>query len=167
MLQSKRDLALALGADAVVDAGSKIWPGWSEPNSGKARTWSSIACHTRPPARGDQDRHQRGTVVVLGGPRRSRRRPARCPGVPDTRPRSSHLSLGRLDDAIEIIGGDDFDAERFITALPAPQSGGGFAPSPPVASQDPRRSRPKRRLTPPSAGHLTPPSSGRMNVLVA
>jgi threonine dehydrogenase-like Zn-dependent dehydrogenase len=70
-----------------------------------------------------------GTVVVLGGPRKLAT--VDLPVIQEYQIRVQGAATYRwedFDEAIEIIGGADFDADRFITAtFPLPKAADAFA----------------------------------------
>jgi threonine dehydrogenase-like Zn-dependent dehydrogenase len=130
MLQTKRDLALALGADAVVDAGVEDLAGVVRAELGESAdvVFDCVSYETTL-REAIKIAIKGGTVVVLGGPRRSAT--VDLPVVQEYQIRVQGAATYRwedFDDAIEIIGSDDFDAERFITAtFPLPRAAEAFA----------------------------------------
>ena len=70
-----------------------------------------------------------GTVVVLGGPRKFAT--VDLPVIQEYQIRVQGAATYRwedFDEAIEIIGSDDFDADRFVTAsFPLPRAAEAFA----------------------------------------
>jgi threonine dehydrogenase-like Zn-dependent dehydrogenase len=129
-LAAKRDLALALGADVVVDAGVDDLAGVVRGELGESAD-VVFDCVANQATLGEAIKMaiKGGTVVVLGGPRK----PATVdlPAIQEYQIRIQGVATYRWEDfeeAAEIIGGDDFDADRFITAtFPLPRAAEAFA----------------------------------------
>jgi 2-desacetyl-2-hydroxyethyl bacteriochlorophyllide A dehydrogenase len=129
-LAAKRDLALALGADVVVDAGVDDLAGVVRGELGESAD-VVFDCVANQATLGEAIKMaiKGGTVVVLGGPRK----PATVdlPVIQEYQIRIQGAATYRWEDfeeAAEIIGGDDFDADRFITAtFPLPRAAEAFA----------------------------------------
>jgi threonine dehydrogenase-like Zn-dependent dehydrogenase len=129
-LATKRDLALAMGADAVVDAAVDDLAGVVREELGESAdvvfdcvaTQVTLGEATKMAIKG-------GTVVVLGGSRK----PATLdmPVIQEFQIRIQGATTYRwedFDDAVDIIASDDFDANRFITAtFPLPRAAEAFA----------------------------------------
>ena len=129
-LATKRDLALAMGADAVVDAAVDDLAGVVREELGESAdvvfdcvaTQVTLGEATKMAIKG-------GTVVVLGGTRK----PATLdmPVIQEFQIRIQGATTYRwedFDDAVDIIASDDFDANRFITAtFPLPRAAEAFA----------------------------------------
>src|ERR1039458_8520467 len=130
MLENKRDLALALGADAVVDAGDGDLAGVVRAELGEsADVVFDCVSYEATLREAIKMAIKGGTVVVLGGPRKFAT--VDLPVIQEYQIRVQGAATYRwedFDDAIEIIGGNDFDAERFITAtFPLPRAAEAFA----------------------------------------
>ena len=130
MLENKRDLALALGADAVVDAGDEDLAGVVRAELGEsADVVFDCVSYEATIREAIKMAIKGGTVVVLGGPRKFAT--VDLPVIQEYQIRVQGAATYRwedFDDAIEIIGGNDFDAERFITAtFPLPRAAEAFA----------------------------------------
>jgi threonine dehydrogenase-like Zn-dependent dehydrogenase len=129
-LTTKRDLALALGADAAIDAGVDDLAGVVRGELGESAD-VVFDCVANQATLGESVRMaiKGGTVVVLGGPRKLAT--VDLPVIQEYQIRIQGAATYRwedFDDAIEIIGGDDFDANRFITAtFPLPRVADAFA----------------------------------------
>jgi 2-desacetyl-2-hydroxyethyl bacteriochlorophyllide A dehydrogenase len=129
-LAAKRDLALALGADAVVDARAPDLAGAVRGELGESvdvvfdcvAHQSTLDAAVKMAIKG-------GTVVVVGGARR----PVTIdlPVIQEYQIRLQGAATYRwedFDDAIAIIGSEGFDADRFITATyPLSQAPAAFA----------------------------------------
>jgi len=129
-LANKRDLALSLGADAVVDAGVDDLAGVVRGELGESADFvfdcvanqATLEEATKMAIKG-------GTVVVLGGSRR----PATLdmPVIQEFQIRiqgATTYCWEDFDDAVDIIASDCFDADRFITAtFPLPRATEAFA----------------------------------------
>ena len=130
VLASKRDLASALGADAVVDAGSEDLAGLVRAELGESAD-VVFDCVANQATLGEAIKMaiKGGTVVVLGGPRKFAT--VDLPVIQEYQIRVQGAATYRwedFDEAIEIIGSDDFDADRFVTAsFPLPRAAEAFA----------------------------------------
>ena len=130
MLANKRELALALGADAVVDAGVEDLAGVVRVELGEsADVVFDCVANEATLREAIKMAIKGGTVVVLGGPRKFAT--VDLPVIQEYQIRVQGAATYRwedFDDAIEIIGGNDFDADRFITAtFPLPRAAEAFA----------------------------------------
>jgi 2-desacetyl-2-hydroxyethyl bacteriochlorophyllide A dehydrogenase len=129
-LVAKRELALTLGADAVVDAGVDDLAGVVRGELGESAD-VVFDCVANQATLGEAIKMaiKGGTVVVLGGPRKLAS--VDLPVIQEYQIRIQGAATYRwedFDDAIEIIGSDDFDANRFITAtFPLPKVADAFA----------------------------------------
>ena len=129
-LTTKRDLALALGADAVIDAGVDDLAGVVRAELGESAD-VVFDCVANQATLGEAIKMavKGGTVVVLGGPRKLAT--VDLPVIQEYQIRIQGAATYRwedFDDAVEIIAGDDFDANRFITAtFPLPKAADAFA----------------------------------------
>jgi threonine dehydrogenase-like Zn-dependent dehydrogenase len=118
ILAHKRELALQLGADAVVDAGVEDLAGAVRGELGESGdvVFDCVANQqTLPEA--VKIAVKGGTVVVLGGPRRTVA--VDLPVVQEYQVRLQGAATYRredFDDATTIIAQPDFDADRFVTA---------------------------------------------------
>ena len=130
MLAHKRDLALALGADAVVDAGVEDLAGVVRAELGESAD-VVFDCVANQATLGEAIKMavKGGTVVVLGGPRKFAS--VDLPVIQEYQIRIQGAATYRwedFDDAVDIIASDDFDAGRFITAtFPLPRAAEAFA----------------------------------------
>jgi threonine dehydrogenase-like Zn-dependent dehydrogenase len=130
MLTHKRDLALALGADAVVDAGVEDLAGVVRAELGESAD-VVFDCVANQATLGEAIKMavKGGTVVVLGGPRKFAS--VDLPVIQEYQIRIQGAATYRwedFDDATKIIASDDFDADRFITAtFPLPRAAEAFA----------------------------------------
>ena len=130
MLAHKRDLALALGADAVVDAGVEDLAGVVRAELGESAD-VGFDCVANQATLGEAIKMavKGGTVVVLGGPRKFAS--VDLPVIQEYQIRIQGAATYRwedFDDAVDIIASDDFDAGRFITAtFPLPRAAEAFA----------------------------------------
>jgi 2-desacetyl-2-hydroxyethyl bacteriochlorophyllide A dehydrogenase len=130
MLANKRDLALALGADAVVDAGVEDLAGVVRAELGESAD-VVFDCVANQATLGEAIKMaiKGGTVVVLGGPRKFAT--VDLPVIQEYQIRVQGAATYRwedFDDATKIIASDDFDADRFITAtFPLPRAAEAFA----------------------------------------
>ncbi|MGO9334215.1 MAG: zinc-dependent alcohol dehydrogenase [Acidimicrobiales bacterium] len=129
-LAAKRELALTLGADAVVDAGVDDLAGVVRGELGESvdvvfdcvANQATLAEAVKMAVKG-------GTVVVLGGPRK----PATVdlPVIQEYQIRIQGAATYRwedFDDAIDIIASGTFDADRFVTAtFPLSKAAEAFA----------------------------------------
>ncbi|MGO9880439.1 MAG: zinc-dependent alcohol dehydrogenase, partial [Acidimicrobiales bacterium] len=129
-LASKRELALALGADAVVDAGADDLARIVRGELGESADFVfDCVAYEATLSQAVKMAIKGGTVVVLGGPRRFAA--VDLPVVQEFQIRIQGAATYRwedFDDAIAIIGGDGFDANRFITAtFPLPRAAEAMA----------------------------------------
>ena len=130
MLAAKRQLALDLGADAVVDAAAENLAAVVRGELGEsADVVFDCVAYEATLAEAIKMAVKGGTVVVLGGPRKFAS--VNLPVIQEFQIRIQGAATYRwedFDDAIEIIGSDGFDADRFITAtFPLPEAAGAFA----------------------------------------
>jgi len=128
-LAHKRDLALQLGADAVVDAGGDDLAGAVRAALGESAdvvfdcvaTQQTLSAAIKIALKG-------GTVVVVGGARRAVT--IDLPVVQEYQVRIQGATTYRREDfqdAMEIIARPDFDANRFVTAtFPLPRAREAF-----------------------------------------
>ncbi len=129
-LAKKRDLALALGADVVVDAGIDDLAAVVRGELGESADFV-FDCVANQATLGEAIKMaiKGGTVVVLGGPRKLAT--VDLPVIQEYQIRIQGAATYCWEDfetAIGIIGGDDFDANRFITAtFPLPRAAEAFA----------------------------------------
>ena len=124
-LASKRELALALGADAVVDVGIDDLAGAVRGELGESADYVfDCVAHEATMAQAIKMAIKGGTVVVLGGPRRFAS--VHLPVIQEFQIRIQGAATYRwedFDDAISIIGSSSFHANRFITAtFPLPRA---------------------------------------------
>jgi threonine dehydrogenase-like Zn-dependent dehydrogenase len=130
LLAAKRQLALALGADTVVDAAVEDLAGVVRGELGESAD-VVFDCVANQATLGEAIKMaiKGGTVVVLGGPRRTAT--VDLPVIQEFQIRLQGAATYRwedFDDAIEIIGSDSFDANRFVTAtFPLPKAPEAFA----------------------------------------
>jgi 2-desacetyl-2-hydroxyethyl bacteriochlorophyllide A dehydrogenase len=129
-LASKRELALALGADAVVDAGADDLARIVRGELGESADFVfDCVAYEATLSQAIKMAIKGGTVVVLGGPRRFAS--VDLPVVQEFQIRIQGAATYRwedFDDAIAIIGSDGFDADRFITAtFPLPRAAEAMA----------------------------------------
>jgi 2-desacetyl-2-hydroxyethyl bacteriochlorophyllide A dehydrogenase len=129
-LAAKRDLAVALGADAAVDARAPDLAGTVRGELGESvdvvfdcvSHQSTLDAAVKMAIKG-------GTVVVLGGARKPVT--VDLPVVQEYQIRLQGAATYRwedFDDAVAIIGNGTFDAGRFITAtFPLPEAAAAFA----------------------------------------
>lgn len=130
MLAKKRELAIKLGADAVVDAGLPDLAGAVRSELGESGdvVFDCVANQQTVPE-AIKIALKGGTVVVVGGARK----PVTIdlPMVQEFQVRLQGATTYRredFEDAARIIGGDDFDAGSFITAtFPLPRAKEAFA----------------------------------------
>ena len=129
-LAAKRRLALALGADAVVDAGVDDLAGVVRGELGESVD-VVFDCVANQATLGEAVKMaiKGGTVVVLGGARK----PATVdlPVIQEYQIRIQGATTYRwedFEDAIDIIASGAFDADRFVTAtFPLPKAAEAFA----------------------------------------
>jgi threonine dehydrogenase-like Zn-dependent dehydrogenase len=130
MLAAKRQLALDLGADAVVDAAAEDLAAVVRSELGESAD-VVFDCVAYEATLGEAIKMavKGGTVVVLGGPRKFAS--VNLPVIQEFQIRIQGAATYRwedFDDAIEIIDSDGFDADRFITAtFPLPEAAKAFA----------------------------------------
>jgi threonine dehydrogenase-like Zn-dependent dehydrogenase len=130
ILANKRDMALALGADAVVDAGVEDLAEVVRAELGESAD-VVFDCVANQATLGEAIKMaiKGGTVVVLGGPRRLAT--VDLPVIQEFQIRIQGAATYRwedFEDAIDIIGRDDFDADPFITAtFPLRRAADAFA----------------------------------------
>jgi len=129
-LASKRELALALGADAAVDAGIEDLAGAVRGELGESADFVfDCVAYEATLAQAVKMAIKGGTVVVLGGPRRFVS--VDLPVIQEFQVRIQGAATYRwedFEDAITIIGSDSFDANRFITAtFPLPRAAEAMA----------------------------------------
>jgi len=130
ILANKRDMALALGADAVVDAGVEDLAEVVRAELGESAD-VVFDCVANQATIGEAIKMaiKGGTVVVLGGPRRLAT--VDLPVIQEFQIRIQGAATYRwedFEDAIDIIGSDDFDADPFITAtFPLRRAADAFA----------------------------------------
>ncbi|HYA45114.1 MAG TPA: zinc-binding dehydrogenase, partial [Acidimicrobiales bacterium] len=130
MLAHKRQMALELGADAVVDAGVADLNGAVRAELGESGDVVFDCCaYQSTVAEAIKIAIKGGTVVVVGGARK----PVTIdlPIVQEYQIRIQGSTTYRkedFDDAVKIIGSPDFDAHRFVTAtFPLPRAEEAFA----------------------------------------
>jgi threonine dehydrogenase-like Zn-dependent dehydrogenase len=129
-LASKRELAIALGADAVVDSGIEDLAAAVRGELGESADFV-FDCVSYEATLGQAIKMaiKGGTVVVLGGPRKFAS--VDLPVIQEFQIRIQGAATYRwedFDDAIAIIGRDSFDANRFITAtFPLPRAAEAIA----------------------------------------
>jgi len=129
-LASKRELALALGADAVIDAGRDDLAKAVRGELGESADFVfDCVAYEATLAQAIEMAVKGGTVVVLGGARKSAS--VDLPVIQEFQVRIQGAATYRwedFDDATAIIGGDAFDANRFITAtFPLSSAAAAFA----------------------------------------
>jgi 2-desacetyl-2-hydroxyethyl bacteriochlorophyllide A dehydrogenase len=129
-LASKRELALALGADTVVDAAVDDLAGVVRGELGEsADVVFDCVANEATVGQAIKMAVKGGTVVVLGGPRKFAS--VDLPVIQEYQVRIQGAATYRwedFDDAIGIIGSDTFDANRFITTtFPLPRAAEAFA----------------------------------------
>jgi 2-desacetyl-2-hydroxyethyl bacteriochlorophyllide A dehydrogenase len=130
ILANKRDMALALGADAVVDAGVEDLAEVVRAELGESAD-VVFDCVANQATIGEAIKMaiKGGTVVVVGGPRRLAT--VDLPVIQEFQIRIQGAATYRredFEDAIDIIGSDDFDADPFITAtFPLRRAADAFA----------------------------------------
>jgi 2-desacetyl-2-hydroxyethyl bacteriochlorophyllide A dehydrogenase len=129
-LASKRELALALGADAVIDAAADDLAGVVRGELGEsADVVFDCVANEATVGQAIKMAVKGGTVVVLGGPRKFAS--VDLPVIQEYQVRIQGAATYRwedFDDAIGIIGSDTFDANRFITTtFPLPRAAEAFA----------------------------------------
>jgi threonine dehydrogenase-like Zn-dependent dehydrogenase len=129
-LASKRELALVLGADAVVDASA---PGLARAVRGELGESADVVfdcvAHEDTLAEAVKMAIKGGTVVVMGGARVPVT--VDLPVIQEYQIRLQGTTTYRWEDfeaAAGIIGSGTFDADRFITAtFPLPEAAAAFA----------------------------------------
>ncbi len=129
-LALKRELALALGADAVVDGRVEDLAGTVRGELGESADFVfDCVAYEATLAQAIEMAIKGGTVVVLGGPRRFAS--VDLPVIQEFQIRIQGAATYRwedFDDAITIIGSPSFDANRFITAtFPLPRAAEAMA----------------------------------------
>ena len=150
-LAAKRQLALELGADAVVDASVDNLAGAVRAELGESVDFVfDCVAHQDTLDEAVKMAVKGGTVVVVGGARK----PAtvNLPVIQEYQIRLQGAATYRwqdFDEAIKIIAADGFDADRFITStFPLPMAADAFAA---INSgrevKNPRRCRPGRWMT--------------------
>jgi threonine dehydrogenase-like Zn-dependent dehydrogenase len=129
-LAAKRELALALGADAAVDASVANLAQVVRAELGESvDVVFDCVSHQGTLDEAVKMAVKGGTVVVVGGPREHLT--LDMPVIQEYQVRLQGAATYRwedFDDAIGIIAGDGFDAERFITStFPLPRAAEAFA----------------------------------------